>query len=236
MTSTAQDTAWLDDARALVPEKPADEFAWLDDGTDGVKRRLRKAQDAQAPARAPRASKKMTEDKRRFQSMARGAVMGKDRVWACDGEYVAVRLNAANPATRERHQKFLESGHYEHVETQDDVQVFRLLKGSPFKRHYQFHTGELRDNDLFLMTAKVACTRDWVAYADLLEEAAARIKGRCDAGTAKVAWDEWLQRLFINIAQRGGPTQSEVDAGLQRIRLQRGVGKGKVIALPRSAR
>lgn len=217
----------------------ASEFAWLDDDNIDVAKRVRKAQKNQAAVKGvSKASGKMTQDERRFKSMARGAVMGKDRMWACDGEYVAVRLNKTNPHTRERHQRFLDSGHYEHVETQDDVQVFRLLNGSPFKRHYQFHTGELKDNDVFLMTARVAVARDWVAYNDLLEEAARRIKGGHGAnkGAADIAWSEYLERLFINIAQRGGPSQAEIDAGLSNVRLKRGVGKGKVIALPKRMR
>ncbi len=253
LASSAQDTAWLDEPGTQSPRLlPMTSVTRLAGYTPRKRRTTKQMAEAAALAAATAPGSvveaidwldaednvvsietpaKMTRDKARFKSMARGAVMGRDRIWACDGEYVAVRLNSANPHTQQRHQKFLESGHYKHVETQDDVQVFKLLDGSPFKRKYQFHTGELKDNDVFLLASKTAVTRDWPAYADILEEMAARIKSRLDAGNAKLAWDEWLERLFENIRMRGGPTQAEVDAGFQRVRMQRGTSKGKLIVL-----
>ena len=237
------DTAWLD-AEGTDSTPESDNTAWLDAPSSVAPMirhstsvtRLVETERRHRKTRAPKAAKaKMTLDRERFKSMAFEDVKGRKRVWACDGEFVAVRLNQANPHTQGRHQKFLESGHYEHVETQDDVQIYRLLDGSPFKRKFQFHSGEIKDNDLFLMTAKAAVVRDWPCYVDLLEEMAGRLKARLDPANQKLVWNEYLERLFTNIAQRGGPGQPEIDAGLSNTMKKRGTGKGRVIALPTAA-
>ncbi len=157
---------------------------------------------------------------------------GSGRLWACDGEYVACRPNDFHPATRQRHANFLASGHYEHVGTFDDVQIFKLLPGSPFRRDNRtFMPGVNLFQDI-REAAKAAVARDWALYNDILEEIAGALKSRFHADQAKTMFDDILQTIFQNIYLRGGPSQAEVDAGLANIRLKRGVGKGRVIALP----
>jgi hypothetical protein len=157
---------------------------------------------------------------------------GTGRVWACDGEYVACRPKDFHEGTNTRHQNFLASGHYKHVGTFDDVQIFELLPGSPFRRDNRTLIPGVNLYQDMRECAKAAVTRDWVLYNDILEEIASNVKARFDIGTAKQVFDDVLGQIFTNIAMRGGPTQAEVDAGLARVRLRRGVGKGKVIALP----
>lgn len=172
-------------------------------------------------------------DELRFSCMR-----GSGRVWACDGEYVAYRPynhvldQTVNPATATRHANFLAAGHYEHVGTFDEVQVFRLLDGSPFKRNTKtFIPGQNLHNDI-RQAAIAACERDWVLYHDILDSIASGLKTRLTAAYAESVYADSLAQVFINIQQRGGPTQAEVDAGFGDVRKRRGYGGGKIIAVP----
>lgn len=171
-------------------------------------------------------------DELRFSCMR-----GSGRVWACDGEYVAYRPynhtldQAANPATVTRHSNFLAAGHYEHVGTFDEVQIFKLLDGSPFKRNTKtFIPGQNLHNDV-RQAAIAACDRDWVLYHDILDAIASGLKTYLTPGMAKQVYDDCLEQVFVNIQQRRGPTQAEVDAGFANVRIQRGYGGGKLIAV-----
>lgn len=169
---------------------------------------------------------------------------GPGRIWGCDGEWVAFRpkrmidgvfTQVANPEAMERHQRFLNAGHYEYVETADDVQVFRCTEKSPFKRKF----GSL----LEMATARVkravimaAVKREWTLYVDALEELAARIKlqvrasdGQGPGALHNNQWQEMLVYLDIQIAMRGGPTPAECALNLQRVRIARHGGEGKRI-------
>lgn len=190
------------------------EFAWM---------------DTPETAKRVKSGGKLTEEQKRFKSMARTSVTGRQRVWACDGEYVAVRLNTANPHTRERHQRFLDAGHYEHVETQDDVQVFRLLNGSPFKRGTPLLVDGLPLLDVKRQAVQAACRRDWVCYLDIIEELATRYKNQYDPAFAKLCFDETLERMMITIAMSGGPSAVEVSAGMSNVRKKRGYESKRVI-------
>lgn len=180
----------------------------------------------------------------RFQCMK-----GSSRVWACDGEYVACRPSGFHDGTRYRHERFLRSGHYKHVGTFDDVQVFKLLDGSPFQRRVV----DIREASFYECmrgAAIAAVKRDWVLYTDCLEEIATRIKSTPtgtesnavegsiygDGTLTKDRWEFTLSQIFQQIYMRGGPTQAEVDAGLQSIRRRRGAAASRVIALPSSNR
>lgn len=204
--------------QAAAHQSPDNAFAWMDDTSQAVSKRVR-------------ASKALKQEQKRFKSMARQSVLGKARIWACDGEYVAVRLNTANPHTRERHNRFLAAGHYKHVETQDDVQVFELLEGSPFKRDTAMVLGDLSLTDVKRQAVLAAVRRDWVAYVDIIEEVAGRYKNMYDGGTAKLCFDETMQRMTLNIQMRGGPSMPEISAGIQSIRTKRGY-ESKRILLP----
>lgn len=185
----------------------------------------------------------------RFQVM-----QGSSRVWACNGRYVACRPAGFNPATRQRHARFLASGHYRHVGTFDDVQVFELTPESPFYRT----EGDVRAGswyELLRAAAQAAVARDWAAYVDLLEEIATRLKstptgatGEVDPGLAKQRFMDTLEHLEQLIFMRWSHNidmrktedygrafnamKAEIDAGVQIIRQRRGEGRSRMIALP----
>jgi hypothetical protein len=176
---------------------------------------------------------KMPYDSVRFQCMK-----GSNRVWACDGEYVAYRPvnhtsgREVNPRTAQRHQSFLDSGHYEHVGTFDEVQIFKLLPGSPFRRDNRVVTpGQNLATDM-RECAIAAVRRDWVLYHDILEVVAGNIKSRYDANTAAVVYGDILAYIRNLTEMRSGPIQAEVDAGLASVRKKRGLNAGKKILVP----
>lgn len=227
------------DYLALPSDKPAD---WLDveesDKTGTVDWLSAESSDSGTETIVTGIANATPWDGLRFQCMK-----GSSRVWACDGEYVACRPADFHDATRTRHQKFLRSGHYQHVGTFDDVQVFKLLEGSPFRRH----AVDIREASTYECqrgAALAAVKRDWVLYVDILEEIATRIKSTptgtesqaADGPLAKERWDFTLTQIEQQIYMRGGPTQAEVDAGLQSVRRRRGNTAGRVIALPASTR
>jgi hypothetical protein len=167
-------------------------------------------------------------------------LVGRDRIWACDGEYVyfrpyryegGVKVERANPTTFERHRRFLSAGHYEYVETQDDVEIYRVLPGSPFARE-GVYLGEMSDSDVRRQVVLAACRRDWVTYADALEELFGRIKNRgYDAGFEARVRDDCLAYIDVLIQMRGGPTPAECGNGLAGVRQRRGEGR-RMILLP----
>lgn len=186
----------------------------------------------------------------KFQVMS-----GTDRVWATNGRYVAVRPSGFNPSTRQRHARFLSSGHYKHVDTSDDVQVFELQPGSPFYRT----EGDVRAGswyELLRAAAQAAVARDFGAYVDLLSEIATRLKstqkrdvtGRLDEGWAADQFADTLAHLEQLIFMRWTYKQemktdedyglamvrmkAEIDQGVSNIRQARGEKAGRVIALP----
>lgn len=228
---------WLSDP-ATEPANTADPFA-LPGDTPGLD---------QPSIEVPRADAPYADIK--FQVM-----QGSSRVWACNGRYVACRPSGFNPATRQRHARFLKSGHYEHVGTFDDVQVFRLLPGSPFYRT----EGDVRQGswyELLRAAARAAVARDWGAYVDLLEEIAVRVKsaptgtesGDVEPELAKQRFMdtlEWLEQLIFMRWSHGvdmrkvedygrlfSIMKAEIDAGVSNIRAARGDTRGRVIALP----
>lgn len=172
-------------------------------------------------------------DELRFSCMR-----GTGRVWACDGEYVAYRPynhsldKEVNTRTAERHANFLASEHYQHVGTFDEVQVFKLLDGSPFKRNTKtFIPGQNLHEDV-RQAAIAACDRDWVLYHDILDAVASGLKTYLTPTFAASKYEDCLATVFVNIEQRGGPTRAEVDAGFGDVRKRRGYGGGKIVAVP----
>lgn len=216
--------AWLDEVA------PVDADAWLDlapgDGT--IKN-----------------TTGMPYDALRFQCM-RNAVSDAGvptcRVWACDGEYVAFRPynrefdKKANPAVQQRHSDFLAAGHYEHLGTFDEVQIFKLLDGSPFKTvHKNYVVGRDYWADI-RQAAQIACRREWVDFHDFLEAMAKGIKHGRTAGFAELAWQDALNQIMINIYHRQGPLPAECAAGIQIVRQKRGLARGIVLPNPASGK
>lgn len=219
-----------------------DEWLSLEPATKPVaapRRKKAKRKAGKRKAVKVEAAVKLPMERKRARSMVK-ALTGTSRMWACDGEYVyfrptrvvdGVKTVVANPTTYSRHQNFIAQGHYKHVETQDDVEIYAVSPESPFARKGQY-LGEMSDNDVLRATAIAACKRDWVLYVDCLEELAGRIKGRFDPNFAATVYQERLAYLENLIAMRGGPSSAECSAGLANVRQRRGTGSGKLIMLP----
>jgi hypothetical protein len=205
---------------------------WL--ALEAPKRKVRKKREVKVEP-----GSKLPFEPKRALSM-RKRMDGSGRMWACDGEYVffrptrvinGVKTTVANPTTLLRHQRFLNEGQYTHVETQDDLEIYRVNESSPFARKGMF-LGELKEHDVRRQVVLAACKRDWTLYTDCLEELAGRIKGQYDSGSASLVFGERLEYIGQLIAMRGGPTAGECSAGLANVRAKRGVGSGRVILLP----
>lgn len=175
-----------------------------------------------------------------YDSVKFACMRGTDRVWACDGHYVAYRpQNRAfdkevNPRTRERHEDFLAAGHYKHIGTYDEVQIFELLDGSPFKtvrKNYvvgRDYWADIRE------AAAIACRREWVDFHDFLEAMAKGIKAGRSTAFAEAAWEDALNQVMVNIYHRQGPLPGECSAGVANVRAARGLRRGTII-LPNPA-
>lgn len=174
---------------------------------------------------------KLKGEATRAANMAKG-VNGKSRVWGCDGDYVWFRRKLANPATLERHQKYLERGEYKHAFTTDDVEVYVLQTGSPFRRKEAQNLAELDHYNLKRAAARAAVKRDWVTYVDALEEMAGRVKAHWPSNQQKLVWDETLADLENMIQRRGGPTLIECDREVRNVRTKQGFGRDRRIMLP----
>ena len=176
---------------------------------------------------------------------------GSSRVWACNGRYVACRpSDFKNPRIAERHNQFLRTGHYRHVGTFDDVQLFELTEASPWYRT----PGDARAGtwyEVLRAAAQAAVARDFGAYVDLLEEIASRLKSA--AARSEVEQDmardrfndtmEYLEQLIFmrwsadkdmrKLEDHGlmmNTMRAELDAGVHDIRARRGSPRSSVIA------
>jgi hypothetical protein len=181
------------------------------------------------PAAAPRveSANKLTNERKRAKSMHKG-VLKKGQTWGSDGEFVYFRRKQANPATLERHNRFMANGDYKHIDTQDDVEIYKLQESSPFKRD-QADLSSLPLNVVRRTAILAACARDWVLFTDALEDLAFKIKNArytdgqtADANFAKQLWQQQLDYVFRLIELRRGPGQFDIDRGMQEVRARRG--------------
>ena len=170
-----------------------------------------------------------------FQHLVNACMRGTNRVMACDGHYLAYRPfnrefdKEVNPRTRERFADFEAAGHYRHVGTFDEVQIYELLEGSPFrhKKNYVIGTDYWRD---IRAAAKAACERNWSDYHDILGAMATALKSGREPTFAQTMWNDTVNQVGIMITQMNGPTEKEVNEGFTGIRKLRGISKGGVIA------
>jgi len=189
------------------------------------------------PPKTVSAGKKLTKERLRAPSMQR-RLYGRDRIWACDGEYVyfrptkmidGVKTVVANPTTYARHKDALARGHIVHVETQDDVEIYKVSPDSPFARR-GLYLGEMPDHQVRRQVAVAACRREWPLYVDALEELAGRIKNRgYDPAFHANVWRDQLAYIDILISMRGGPSPAECGRELQAVRMKRGESRGRLI-------
>lgn len=178
------------------------------------------------------AGNKIKGEKRRGNAMKK-TPLGKKRIWFSDGEFVWFRRKMSNPATLERHNKFIASGHYRHVDTQDDVEVYALQEGSPFKRH-QANLAEISEATLRRVARMALARGDYGLFIDVVVEKATRLKARLHAAEADQQYQHWLEYIFRLNEMGGGPSQAAIDRGVQHARKLRGETVGKIIMLPSS--
>ena len=181
---------------------------------------------------------------RAFDHLVSSCMRGTDRVMACDGQYLAYRPfnrefdKETNPRTKERFQMFLEKGYYKHLGTYDEVQIYELLPGNPYRQERkQYIIGQDYWKDI-RTAATAACNRQWSDYHDLLGAMATALKSGRDEGFARTMWGDTLNQIAIAVKQIGGanaPTEREINEGFIEIRRARGIrGGGSIMTLDSS--
>jgi hypothetical protein len=179
----------------------ASEFDWLDDiGND------------------------FTGLEQRASVMRAAEQLGKDRIWFTDGEYIWFRRNKANPATLERHNKFVASGDYKHIETQDDIEVYQLQDSSQFKVQTgrQVDIGVMDNYNVRRQAVLAACKRDWKAFRDIMSYLRERLNNRHQnpkqpgvvTPLAENIYAEMYLAVLEAINQRNGPSAGEINKEL----------------------
>jgi hypothetical protein len=171
-----------------------------------------------------------------FQNLVDACMRGTNRVMACDGSYLAYRPfnrefdKEVNPASRERFASFQADGHFKHIGTYDEVQIYELLEGSKFKHKSSYVIGNSYWGDI-RQAAKAACDRSWSDYHDILGGMATALKGgQRDPAFAKQMWGDALNQVAIQIQKMGGPAEREVNEGFVGVRKARGISRGGTLA------
>lgn len=170
-----------------------------------------------------------------FQGLIDACMRGTNRVMGCDGTYLAYRPfnrefdKQVNPRTAERFRDFQAAGHYKHIGTYDEVMIFELLEGSPFRHKANYVIGTDYWKDI-RQAAKAACDRNWSDYHDLLGAIATALKSGRDPTFAKTMWNDTLGQIAVTIQQMKGPGERECNEGFVGVRKARGISKGGVIA------
>lgn len=166
-----------------------------------------------------------------FQGLVNACMRGTDRVMACDGHFLAYRPfnrekdKEANPRTKERFNDFIAAGYYKHIGTYDEVQIYELLEGSPFRHKSAYTVGTSIWGDI-KQAARAACERNWSDYHDILGGMATAVKAGRDPIFAKAMWDDTVNQIGIAIQQMRGPSEKEVNEGFMEVRRKRGIARG----------
>lgn len=171
--------------------------------------------------------------------MQEGAQLGKDRIWFCDGEHIWFRRNKSNPATLERHNRFVAAGDYVHIGTNDDVECYAVREQSQFAikpasaatRVIDLETLSLYD--VRRQAAMAAVRRDWQTFQDILSFLRFKINAQCGehATQANLMYGEQFEAIMASIAQRLGPSLGEISRELTALAARKNGGKGKIITL-----
>jgi hypothetical protein len=202
----------------------ADEFDWLDDGIESG----------------------FTGLEKRAQVMRAEEQLGKDRIWFTDGDYIWFRRSKSNPATLERHNKFCAMGDYEHIETQGDIEVYKLRESSPFKTKdakqevvngRQVDIGVMDNYNIRRQAALAACKRDWKAFQDImayLRERIAQSNQNPNApGTVSPLADNIYAEQYLAVMeainQRNGPSPGEINKELMALQHKTATQRQKII-------
>lgn len=185
---------------------------------------------------------------RAFDHLVSACMRGTDRVMACDGQYLAYRpFNRAfdketNPRTKERFQMFVEKGYYEHVGTYDEVQIYELLPGNPYRhdrKQYVIGTDYWKD---IRTAARAACDRKFSDYHDILGAMATALKGgNRDVAFAKTMFEDTINQVVSMVNQMRQndpsiPSEKEINEGFIEVRRARGItGRNGLIMLNSNA-
>ena len=167
------------------------------------------------------ASAKLVAEQKRFKGITKKLV-GKSKTWATDGEYIAFRRKQANPTSLQRHERFIRDGHYKHITTQDDVEIYQLTSESSFKRKEPVNFAEMRFYDARRQAIRAATARDWATFIDGLEYLSGMLKGQYHHATAMTVYQDMLAYIFVQVTMRGGPSQQEIDREVRALRTRRG--------------
>lgn len=175
------------------------EFDWLD---------VQPGQHTGLEQRAPR--------------MRLGEHKDTDRVWYSDGHYVWFRRAEANPATLERHKRFLAAGDYKHIETQDGVEIYELQDSSQFKKKpQQIDIAGLNTYNVRRQAVLAACRRDWKAFRDIMSYLRERIVSYYfdpehpgANNFAETMYAEQYMAVMASIDMRHGPSPQEINKEL----------------------
>ena len=194
------------------------EFAWLDD-----------------------VSTSFTGLENRTDMMRDNAQCGKDRIWWCDGEYVWFRRAKSNPATLERHNRFVADGDYRHVETQGEVEIWQLQPQSQFatKKKGNGKSIDIGNMDTYNVRRQAALTavkRDWPAFRDIMTFLRERVTARhgANVGGAEMEYAEQYMAVIASIEQRNGPAMGEINRELIALADRTGVKRNTTIELGRT--
>lgn len=198
----------------------ADEFDWLD--------------AVEAPT---------TGLDKRAQVMREGGQEGANRIWHCDGEYIWFRRKDSNPATLERHNKFVADGDYVHVETQDDVEIWQLKPQSVFRDPRKkagmrtIDISRMSYYDIRRQAALAAVRRDWAAFRDIMSFLRERINAKHGANRAgaEIEYVEQFDAVIQSIVQRDGPVIGEINRELHALNQRKGLDKPKLITIGKGA-
>ena len=193
-----------------------EEFAWLD--------------TVQAP---------LTGLENRAEIMRPDGQNGKDRIWWTDGEYVWFRRSKSNPETLKRHNDFVATGDYRHIETQDDIEIYQLQPKSPFKLSRQIDIGQMNRYNIRRQAALAACRRDWQAFRDIMSFLRERINavGACSNTPGQVTplaesmYAEEYMAVILSIEQRDGPSAGEINREIHALSQRHGASKHKFISI-----
>jgi hypothetical protein len=208
------------------------EFAWLDVPIDAP---------VESAAHLPGREKRFDE------VMRAGALLGKDRVWYCDGDYIAFRRAKANPATLERHNRFTATGDYTHIGTSGDVEVYKLNDSSPFKikppepGKRVLDLGEMNWYNVRRQAALAACRRDWETFQNIVAFMREAINRNVGEGTATRWTQAFADTMFADtyvalmesIKMRQGPSPGEINRELAALAARKKQNVNRLITVGR---
>jgi hypothetical protein len=170
--------------------------------------------------------------------MRQGALDGKDRVWWCDGKHVWFRRSKSNPATLQRHNRFVADGDYQYIATHDDVECYQLREQSIFaiKKTKTVDLSTFSDYEVKRLAAKAALKHDWQVFSDVVTYIRDRLNQNVRDGGwtqqwANIKFGDSYADLVEMVLRRNGPGPGEINAALARLQRNSGSATGRIITV-----